>query len=66
MEELGELDLSTSILIKLGNHLIDSLSLCLNPQRVNGNFEFYINHVLPLGSMAPPRSRSNKSKAFLI
>lgn len=41
VEELGEFDLSTSVLVQLSDHLIDSLCLGLNSKRVNGNLELY-------------------------
>ena len=40
VEELGEFDLSTSIWVKLSDHLIDSLGLGLDTERIDGNFEF--------------------------
>jgi hypothetical protein len=47
--------------------LIDCLSLGFNTQWVDGDFEFFdINEYVPLGSMAPPRSLSKRSKALLI
>lgn len=66
VEELREFDLSTAVLVELSNHLIDSLGLGLNTEGVDGDFEFLVVGEVPLGSMAPPKSRSNKSKAFLI
>jgi hypothetical protein len=66
VKELVELNLSAAVLIEFGNHLIDSLRLCLDSEGVDSDFEFCVVYVLPLGSMAPPRSRSNRSKAFLI
>ena len=35
-----EFDLTTAILVDLGNHLVDCLGLGLNTQRVNSNLEF--------------------------
>ena len=40
VEELGELDLSAAVLVELGDHLIDSLSLGLNTEGVDGNLKF--------------------------
>jgi len=65
-EELREIDLSTAVLVDLSDHLVNGLGLGLNTERIDGNFEFYIKKALHLGSIAPPRSRSNKSNAFLI
>jgi hypothetical protein len=66
VEELGELDLSATVLVEFGNHLIDCLSLGLDAEGVDGDLEFWVMGVVPLGSMAPPKSRSKRSKAFLI
>ena len=66
IEELVELDLSTAVLVQLSNHLVDCLGLGLNTESVDGSLEFWIVVSVPLGSMAPPRSLSKKSKAFLI
>ena len=41
VEELGEFNLSTSVLVQLSDHLIDSLCLGLNSKRVNSNLELY-------------------------
>jgi len=40
VDELRELNLPTTVLVELSNHLIDSLSLGLNTERVDSNFEF--------------------------
>ena len=66
VEKFSEFDLSTAVFIKLGDHLIDSLSFGFNTERIDGNFEFWMYGEVPLGSMAPPKSRSKRSKAFLI
>jgi hypothetical protein len=66
VEELGELDLSAAVLIQFCDHLIDSLGFCLNTEGVNGDFQFCISWKVPLGSIAPPKSRSNRSNPFLI
>jgi hypothetical protein len=66
VEELGELDLSAAVLVELGDHLIDGLGLGLDTEGVDGDLEFWVGRGVPLGSMAPPRSLSNRSKAFLI
>jgi hypothetical protein len=42
VEEFTELDLSTAVLVELSDHLIDSLSLGLDTERVDGNFEFWV------------------------
>ena len=65
-EEFGEINLTTAVLVDLSDHLVNGLSLSLNTERIDGDFEFYIKKALHLGSIAPPRSRSNKSNAFLI
>jgi hypothetical protein len=66
VEELVELDLPAPVLVQLSDHLVHCLRLSLNSQRVDRCLQFCIGGELPLGSMAPPRSRSKKSKAFLI
>lgn len=66
VEKFFKLDLSAAVLIKFSDHLIDSLGLGLDTEGVDGDLEFCIKGLVPLGSMAPPRSRSNRSKAFLI
>jgi len=58
VEELGELDLSAAVLVELGDHLVDRLGLGLDSEGVDGNLELCIVEGVPLGSMAPPRSRS--------
>ena len=58
VEELRELDLSAAVFVELGDHLVDSLGLGLNSEGVDGNLELCIKEGVPLGSMAPPRSRS--------
>lgn len=66
VEEFGEFDLSTSVFVQLSDHLIDCLCFGLDAQGVYGNFQLSITPQLPRGSMAPPKSRSKRSKAFLI
>jgi len=58
VEELGELDLSAAVRVELGDHLVDRLGLGLDSEGVDGNLELCIVGGVPLGSMAPPRSRS--------
>jgi hypothetical protein len=66
VEKLSEFDLSTAVTIELSDHLINSLGFGLDSQRIDGDLEFWMRVALPLGSMAPPRSRSKRSNAFLI
>ena len=40
VEELRELDLSATVFVEFSNHLIDSLSLGLDTEGVDGNFQF--------------------------
>jgi hypothetical protein len=40
VEELGELDLSATVLVELGDHLIDCLGLGLDAEGIDGNLEF--------------------------
>jgi hypothetical protein len=58
VEELRELDLSAAVLVELGDHLVDCLRLGLDSEGVDGDLEFWMRWGVPLGSMAPPRSRS--------
>jgi hypothetical protein len=58
IEKLIELDLSTAVLVQFGNHLVDGLRLGLDTERVDGHLQFCMRGGVPLGSMAPPRSRS--------
>ena len=64
--KLVKINHSTSILINLSNHLIDSLSFGFNSKCIDGLLEFCLSKGLPLGSMDPPLSRSNKSKDCLM
>ncbi|CAM6004695.1 unnamed protein product [Sphagnum balticum] len=57
-KEFWELNLSTAVLVELGDHLIDGLGLGLDTEGVDGNFEFWMGRGVPLGSIAPPKSRS--------
>lgn len=65
-QELVEINLSTSVLIDLRDHLVDGLGFGLNSKSVDGLLEFWLGEGLPLGSMDPPSSRSNRSKACLM
>jgi hypothetical protein len=49
LEELVELNLSTAVLVQLGDHLVDCLGLGLNTERVNGNLEFWDKSACTLG-----------------
>ena len=40
VEELRELDLSAAVFIELSDHLIDSLGLGFDTERVDGDFQF--------------------------
>ena len=66
IEEFGEFDLSTAVLIELSNHLIDCLGFGFDTEGIDCDFEFLMKKGVPLGSMAPPRSLSKRSNAFLI
>ena len=66
VEEFWEFDLSTSVFVEFSDHLIDGLGFGFDSERIDGDFEFWVMRELPLGSMAPPRSRSKRSNAFLI
>jgi len=41
-EEFREINLSTAVLVDLGDHLIDCLGFGLNTEGVNGDFKFLI------------------------
>ena len=58
VEKLLELDLAAAVLVELCDHLVNGLGLGLDTERVDGHFEFCMDGAIPLGSMAPPRSRS--------
>ena len=40
VEEFLEFDLSAAVLVELGDHLVDYLSLGLDSERVDGDLEF--------------------------
>ena len=58
VKEFLEFDLSTAVLVELSDHLVDYLCLGLDSEGVDGDLEFWMVGGVPLGSMAPPRSRS--------
>lgn len=63
--ELIELYGSTSISIQFCYHLVNSLSFCFDSKGSDCLSEFLIILWLPLGSIEPPWSRSNRSKTIL-